>query len=31
MSRPILAAVVLILAIMVVSWVLGEFLRQRRR
>lgn len=31
MSRPLLVAVVLVLAVMVVSWMLGELLRQRRK
>jgi hypothetical protein len=30
MSRPILAALVLVLAVMVISWALGEALRQRK-
>jgi hypothetical protein len=30
MSRPLLAAVVLVLAVMVISWALGEALRQRK-
>jgi hypothetical protein len=29
--RPLLAAVVIVLAVMVVSWMLGELLRQRRK
>jgi hypothetical protein len=31
MSRPLLAALLLVLAVMVVSWMLGEFLRQRKK
>jgi hypothetical protein len=31
MSRPLLVAVVLVLAVMVVSWALGEALRQRKK
>jgi hypothetical protein len=31
MGRPILIALVAVIALMVVSWVLGEFLRQRRK
>jgi hypothetical protein len=30
MSRPLLVALVLVLAVMVVSWALGEALRQRK-
>jgi hypothetical protein len=30
MSRTILAALVLVLAVMVISWALGEALRQRK-
>ena len=30
MSRPILAVVVLVLAVMVISWAVGEALRQRK-
>jgi hypothetical protein len=29
MARPILVALVAVIAVMVVSWMLGEFLRQR--
>jgi hypothetical protein len=29
--RPLLAAVVIVIAVMVVSWMLGELLRQRRK
>jgi hypothetical protein len=31
MGRPILIALVAVIALMVVSWALGEFLRQRRK
>jgi hypothetical protein len=31
MPRPLLVAVVLVLAVMVVSWALGEALRQRKK
>ena len=31
MSRPLLAALVLVIAVMVVSWMLGELLRQRKK
>ena len=31
MSRPILIALILIIAAMVVSWTLGEFLKQRKK
>jgi hypothetical protein len=31
MGRPLLLAVFGIIAVMVVSWMLGELLRQRRR
>ena len=31
MSRPLLAALVLVIAVMVVSWTLGELLRQRKK
>jgi len=31
MSRPLLLALFGIIAVMVVSWMLGELLRQRRR
>jgi hypothetical protein len=30
-GRPLLAAVVLVIALMVVSWTLGELLRQRKK
>ena len=30
MSRPLLAALVVVIAVMVVSWTLGELLRQRK-
>ena len=30
MSRPILVALFAVLAVMVASWALGEFLRQRK-
>lgn len=30
MSRPIFVALILVLAIMVISWALGEALRQRK-
>jgi hypothetical protein len=30
MGRPLLIAVISVIALMVVSWVLGEFLRQRK-
>jgi hypothetical protein len=30
-SRPLLLALVAVLAVMVVSWTLGEFLRQRKK
>jgi hypothetical protein len=30
MSRPILAVLVVVLAVMVISWALGEALRQRK-
>jgi hypothetical protein len=30
MGRPLLIAVFAVLAVMVASWLLGEFLRQRR-
>jgi hypothetical protein len=31
MGRPLLLALVAVIAVMVLSWVLGEFLRQRRK
>ncbi len=31
MGRPLLFALVLVIAVMVVSWAAGEFLRQRRK
>jgi hypothetical protein len=31
MSRPLLVALVLVIAVMVASWTLGEFLRQRKK
>jgi hypothetical protein len=31
MGRPLLLALVAVIAVMVVSWLLGELLRQRRR
>jgi hypothetical protein len=31
MGRPLLVAVVLVLAVIVVSWALGELLRQRKK
>jgi hypothetical protein len=31
MGRPLLLAVLGVIAVMVVSWMLGELLRQRRR
>jgi hypothetical protein len=31
MSRPLLIAVVLVIGVLVVSWMIGELLRQRRR
>ena len=31
MSRPLLIALVAIVAVMVVSWMLGELLRQRKK
>jgi hypothetical protein len=31
MARPILLALVAVLAVMVVSWMLGELLRQRKK
>jgi hypothetical protein len=30
MSRPLLLALVLVIAVMIVSWMLGEVLRQRK-
>jgi hypothetical protein len=31
MGRPLLVAVVLVIAVMVISWTLGELLRQRKK
>ena len=31
MARPLLLAILGVIAVMVVSWLLGELLRQRRR
>jgi hypothetical protein len=31
MSRALLIAVVLVIGVLVVSWMIGELLRQRRR
>ena len=31
MSRPLLIALVLVIGVLVVSWTIGELLRQRRR
>jgi hypothetical protein len=31
MGRPILLAIVVVLMVMVVSWMLGEVLRQRKK
>jgi hypothetical protein len=31
MSRPLLLALVAVIAVMVISWTLGEFLRQRKK
>jgi hypothetical protein len=31
MGRPLLIALVLVIAVVVVSWTLGEFLRQRKK
>jgi hypothetical protein len=31
MARPLLVALVGVIAVMVVSWLLGELLRQRRK
>lgn len=31
MARPLLVALVAVIAVMVVSWMLGEVLRQRRK
>ena len=30
-SRPLLVALVLVIAVLVVSWTLGELLRQRKK
>jgi hypothetical protein len=31
MGRPLILALVLVIAVMVVSWMLGEVLRQRKK
>jgi FlaG/FlaF family flagellin (archaellin) len=31
MGRVVLVAIIVVIAVMVVSWTLGEFLRQRRK
>jgi hypothetical protein len=31
MGRPLLFAVLLVLAVLIVSWTLGEFFRQRKK
>jgi hypothetical protein len=31
MGRPLIAALVLVVLVMVISWTLGEFLRQRKK
>jgi hypothetical protein len=31
MGRPLLLAILAVIALMVVSWTLGEFLRQRKK
>ena len=31
MGRPLLVALLLVIALMVVSWTLGELLRQRKK
>ena len=31
MGRPLLFVLLLVMALMVVSWTLGEFLRQRKK
>ena len=31
MGRPLLLVLLLVMALMVVSWALGEFLRQRKK
>ena len=31
MSRPLLLVLVLVIGVLVVSWTVGEFLRQRKR
>ncbi len=31
MGRPLLFAILVVIAVMVVSWTLGEFLRQRKK
>jgi hypothetical protein len=31
MSRPIFVALILVIAVMVISWALGEALRQRKK
>jgi len=30
-SRPLLVALIAVIGVMVVSWMLGEFLRQRKK
>ena len=31
MSRPLLVALILVIVVLVVSWTLGELLRQRKK
>jgi hypothetical protein len=31
MGRPLIIALVLVIAVMVISWMLGEVLRQRKK
>jgi hypothetical protein len=31
MGRPVLLAILAVIALMVVSWTIGEFLRQRKK
>jgi hypothetical protein len=31
MSRPLFVALILVIAVMVISWALGEALRQRKK
>jgi hypothetical protein len=31
MSRPLLVALVLVIAVLIASWAFGEFLRQRKK